>query len=106
MFGTPLSVFSRPRPLSQRFPEMNCLPSEKWFTVRRQLFWHLPQFVSVVWKVRVSISSKESMVVGTLSSYRSLAIRAAPKAPMMPAISGRITWPSAIFSRARRTASL
>ena len=53
------------------------------------------------------ILSRESMVVGSgWFRYRSLAIRAAPKAPMMPAISGRMASQSAIFSKLLKTASL
>ena len=40
------------------------------------------------------------------SSLRSRAVRAAPKAPMMPAMAGRVTSRPSSCSKARRTASL
>ena len=45
-------------------------------------------------------------VVPSQSVYLSLAIRAAPKAPIIPAMSGRIASQSAIFSKLLRTALL
>ena len=47
-----------------------------------------------------------NMEVVFVLSYRSLAISAAPKAPMMPAMSGRTASHSAIFSKLLKTASL
>ena len=55
---------------------------------------------------RLLIFSMGSMVVSFPSSYRSLAMSAAPKAPMIPAISGRMASQPAIFSKLLSTASL
>ena len=99
-------AFSLPRPRSQRFPVMNLRPPLKWLMVRRQVFVHPRHLVIVVEYSMSLISSMESMVVPSQSVYRSRAMRAAPKAPMMPAMSGRMASQSAIFSKLRRTALL
>ena len=84
---------------------MKFLPPSNLFTVITQLLLHPRHLVMEVSYCKLMISSRGSMVV-FLFSYLSLAIRAAPKAPMIPAMSGLVTNPPEIFSNARSTASL
>ena len=62
--------------------------------------------VRVVSYVRLLILSIESIDDSDMPSYLSLAIRAAPNAPIIPAISGLMASTPVIFSKLLNTASL
>ena len=85
---------------------MNCLFPENLLIVKRQLLVHPLHLDILVSYVRDSISSFDNIVVSGLSLYLSLAINAAPKAPMIPAISGLIASQPDMSSKLRNTASL
>ena len=73
-------------------------------TVREQWLVHRPQVAGLaVWVNRAS-ASLESRVL--FSKCRSRAARAAPKAPMIPAMVGRVTFRPSSVSKERSTASL
>ena len=93
-----MAFFSLPIPRSQRLPLMNWRPPLNLLMVRRQLLVQPLQLAIRVEYSRVLIFSMGSMVVAW-PSYRSLAISAAPKAPMIPAISGRMASHSAMRSK-------
>ena len=100
--------FVPPIPRSQRLPVTNCLPPLKRLIVRRQLFVHPLHLVIEVSNFNSLISSIESIDVEalSLSLKRSLAISAAPNAPIIPAISGLTASHPEIVSKLLSTASL
>ena len=124
-FSVPVPKLS---PFSQRLPVMKrrCLPvfasMPKSFTVSRQAFEQpLQRTVRCVGASASISSSDRSPLRGTfgprsgdsgtfsvrrrVSSKRSRANNAAPKAPMLPAMSGRMAFTSESCSKARSTAS-
>ena len=124
-FSVPVPKLS---PFSQRLPVMKrrCLPvaasMPKSFTVSRQAFEQPLQRTVRCVGASASISSRDkSPLRGTfgprsgdsgtfsvrrrVSSKRSRANNAAPKAPMLPAMSGRMAFTSESCSKARSTAS-
>ena len=95
-----------PRGFSHLLPVINFLPLENLFTVKRQLF---PQPPHLIVLVAISISPSSSFDTSVVSSpaiYLSLLINAAPNAPIIPEISGRIALIPVIFSKLLRTPSL
>ena len=100
------AFFFRPTPFSHLFPVMNLLPFENLFMVRRQLFVHPLHLVMELSYVSFLISSIGSMVVTNPSLYLFLAMRAAPKAPMIPEMSGLIAVLPDMTSKLFKTASL
>ena len=109
--GTSLAGFLMPAPRSQRLPVMKrrCLPvfssMPKSLMVSRQLFSQRPQRTAVCLISSSSICSGRSSV-DFAPVARSRASSAAPQAPMLPAMSGRMASCSLRFSNARKTASL
>ena len=85
---------------------MNFLLPENLFIVKWQLFVHPLHLVIDVSIFKSLILSIESIVESEIPSYLSLAISAAPNAPIIPAISGLMASTPVIFSKLLKTASL
>ena len=100
------AFFFRPTPFSHLFPVMNLLPFENLFIVRRQLFVHPLHLVMELSYVSFLISSIGSIVVTNPFLYLFLAMSAAPKAPMIPEMSGLMAVLPDMTSKLFKTASL
>ncbi len=94
-----------PAPLSQRFPEKNCLPFENVDIVIKQLLPHNSHRLSEFSTVK-SFNSSSAIISDTPFSSLSFASIAAPKAPIKPEISGLITSLPRMVSIPLSTASL
>ena len=90
---------------SHRLPLIYRPTPSKVLTVSMQLFSHPPQRAARAVYFRSRISGRVSMPDRSPVS-RERAMRAAPKAPMIPAISGQIASVPAMRSKARSTAWL
>ena len=101
-----MSSFDFPAPRSQRFPEINRSPLENLLMVSRQLLLQSPQRVLRVLMSKLSSAFSSRRVEASPATYRSFAIKAAPKAPIIPEISGRMASRPDNNSNARKTASL
>ena len=97
--------FWPPIPFSHLLPLINLLPSENLLIVSKHEFVQPLHLVIEVVYVNSSNCLRFNIVVGS-PLYLSLAIRAAPKAPIIPAMSGLIAWMWATFSKLLKTASL
>ena len=85
---------------------MNFLPLENLLIVKRQLLPQPPHLIVLIAIFISPSSSFDTNVVSLPSIYLSLLINAAPKAPIIPEISGRTTFIPVIFSKLLRTPSL
>ena len=94
---------SSPRGREHRLPETKRRPPSKEFTVREQWLVHRPQVAGRALWVKWARSSAVSRLLW--SRCRSRAARAAPKAPISPAMVGRVTFRPSSCSKARSTAS-
>ena len=97
---------SIPNPLSHLFPIINFSPFENLLIVSIQLFAHFPHLFISLSNSKVSSSSLLRSVLSVFLSHLSLAIIAAPYAPISPATSGLITFLPDTLSKHLKTASL
>ena len=95
-----------PSPFSHLLPEINFFLFPKSFIVRRQLLVHPPHRLNVVLACILSKFSTLHKVDIYPSSYLSFDIMAAPKAPIIPAMSGLMALTPLISSKALNMASL
>ncbi len=93
-----------PRGLSQRLPEMYLALPENRFTVSLQLLVQSLHWAAfAVW---VNLASSNAFKMEDSVLFRDFAYKAAPNAPMRPAMGGLVTSFSVSISKLRKIASL